>query len=248
MLALSIVIIALFTLILLLWLLGNYTVWRPVVSVDCPRVLMYHSIENNTSDLSVSPAKFEQQLKWLTAKGYRFVTVSELLKMDAENNVVALTFDDGFADNYRYMFPLLTRYAAKATVYLAPDITGIDKLSVAQIQEMQASGLCEFGAHTLNHVNLSQLDEHQANEEIIKSKQKIERITQTECRSFAYPFGRYTDRTVELVKAAGFDSAVTVKKGIEAIRDPYRIKRISVLGKTNIVQFYIAMTRGRYRV
>jgi hypothetical protein len=41
---------------------------------------------------------------------------------------------------------------------------------------------------------------------------------------------------------------VTVKKGIEALTNAYMIKRISVLGKTNIVQFHIAMTRGRYRV
>lgn len=239
---------ALLSLVLLLWFLGNYNIWRPVVASDQPRILMYHSIGNGASDLSVSVSRFDQQLKWLTTKGYRFVTVSELLELDSTEKVVALTFDDGFDDNYTHMFPLLKRYSAKATVYLAPDIVGIDKLSVTQVQEMQASGLCEFGAHTLNHVNLSQLDDSQAQTEIIKSKQRVESMTESECRSFAYPFGRYTDRTVELVKAMGFDSAVTVKKGIEHIRDPYQIKRISVLGKTNIVQFYIAMTRGRYRV
>lgn len=239
---------ALLALVLLLWVLGNYNIWRPVVSVDYPRVLMYHSIENNASDLSVSPAKFEQQLKWLKTKGYRFVTVSELLELDSTEKVVALTFDDGFKDNYTNMFPVLQRYAAKVTIYLAPDISGIDKLTGEQVKEMQASGLCEFGAHTLTHVNLSQLDDSQAQTEITQSKQRVESMIESECRSFAYPFGRYTERTVELVKAAGFDSAVTVKKGIECIQDPYQIKRISVLGKTNIVQFYIAMTRGRYRV
>ncbi|SIS42912.1 polysaccharide deacetylase family protein [Neptunomonas antarctica] len=242
------IIAVLIAVVLLLWFLGNYNIWRPVVSSDQPRILMYHSIGDGISDLSVSTAKFDQQLKWLKAKGYRFVTVSELLELDSTVKVVALTFDDGFEDNYTNMFPVLQRYAAKATVYLAPDISGIDRLTVEQVKGMQASGLCEFGAHTLNHVNLSQLDDPQAQVEIIKSKQKVESMTESECRSFAYPFGRYTDRTVELVKAAGFDSAVTVKKGIEHIQDPYKIKRISVLGKTNIVQFQIAMTRGRYRV
>lgn len=240
--------IAIFTLLILLWGLGNYNIWRPVVASDQPRILMYHSIGDGVSDLSLSIAKFDQQLKWLKAKGYRFVTVSELLELDVTEKVVALTFDDGFEDNYTNMFPVLQRYAAKATIYLAPDISGIAKLTIEQVKNMQASGLCEFGAHTLNHVNLSQLDDPHAQVEIIKSKQRVESMTERECRSFAYPFGRYTDRTVELVKAAGFDSAVTVKKGIERIRDPYQIKRISVLGKTNIVQFHIAITRGRYRV
>jgi peptidoglycan/xylan/chitin deacetylase (PgdA/CDA1 family) len=209
---------------------------------------MYHSISSDVSDLSVSVSQFEQQLTWLKAKGYRFVTVSELVETEVSDKVVALTFDDGFEDNYTNMFPVLQRHNAKASIYIAPDITGINKLTGEQVKIMQASGLCEFGAHTMNHVNLSHLDDQQARYEIEQSKQQVESMTQETCRSFAYPFGRYTDRTVELVRAAGFDSAVTVKKGIEPISDPLQIKRISILGKTNIVQFYIAITRGRYRV
>ncbi|WP_293265535.1 polysaccharide deacetylase family protein [Neptunomonas sp.] len=242
------IITALIALCALLWFLGNYNIWRPVVPSDRPRVLMYHSISNDVSDLAVSVSKFEQQLKWLKARGYRFVTVSELFEMGAQSKVVALTFDDGFEDNYTNMFPVLQRYNAKASIYLAPDISSIDKLTDEQVKIMQASGLCEFGAHTMSHVNLSHLDDEQAKWEIEQSKTTVENLTQEKCRTFAYPFGRYTGRTVELVKAAGFDSAVTVKKGIEHVSDPLQMKRISILGKTNIVQFYIAITRGRYRV
>ena len=242
------IITVLLALFLLLWVLGNYNIWRPVVPSDRPRILMYHSIGSDVSDLSVSVSRFEQQLTWLKEKGYRFVTVSELLETDVDGKVVALTFDDGFEDNYTNMFPVLQRHNAKASIYIAPDITGINKLTGEQINIMQASGLCEFGAHTMNHVNLSHLDDQQAIYEIEQSKQIVESLTQARCRSFAYPFGRYTSRTVALVKDAGFDSAVTVKKGIEHISDPLQIKRISILGKTNIVQFYVAITRGRYRV
>ena len=242
------IITVLLALFLLLWVLGNYNIWRPVVPSDRPRILMYHSIGSDVSDLSVSVSRFEQQLTWLKEKGYRFVTVSELLETDVDGKVVALTFDDGFEDNYTNMFPVLQRHNAKASIYIAPDITGINKLTGEQINIMQASGLCEFGAHTMNHVNLSHLDDQQAIYEIEQSKQIVESLTQARCRSFAYPFERYTSRTVALVKDAGFDSAVTVKKGIEHISDPLQIKRISILGKTNIVQFYVAITRGRYRV
>lgn len=234
--------------VVLLWFLGNYNIWRPVVSSECPRVLMYHSISDWSSELAVTPENFEKQVKWLKESGYKFVTVSELLALDSTQKTVCLTFDDGFEDNYTQMFPLLQRYNAKATIYLAPDIANIKKLTGSQIKEMQASGLCEFGAHTLTHVNLSQLTDNKSKEEIGLSKSRVEALTQSECRAFAYPFGRYTEKTVELVKEAGFDSAVTVKKGIEHISDPYRMKRISILGKTNRLQFYIAMTRGRYRV
>lgn len=235
-------------LLALLWFFSHYTLWRPLISPRHPRILMYHSISEQPTDLAVSPARLARQLAWLNRQGYQFVFVSELIGQPPRDNQVALTFDDGFADNYHNLLPLLERFNAKATIYLAPQISAIERLSPAQIRIMQFSGRCEFGAHTLDHVNLSHLDEAQARHQINASKQAVEQLSGVPCRSFAYPFGRFNEQTVELVRQAGFSSAVTVKKGIAPITDPLRIKRISILGKTNQWQFMIAMQRGRYRV
>ena len=116
------------------------------------------------------------------------------------------------------------------------------------IEEMVRSGLIEFGAHTLSHCNLEKSDLETANFEIKGSKEKVEKLTGMSCTAFAYPFGRFTDNIAAIVKKNGFTSAVTVKKGISEIIDPFKIMRISVLRSTNIVQFRIALTRGRYRV
>lgn len=232
-----------------LFFLAHYNIWRPRVDEKLVRVLMYHSISDADTELAVKPARFERQLNWLASRGYLFCTVSEVLAEPvSEQKRVVLTFDDGFADNYSTMWPLLTRYNAKATIYLAPDIKGIEKLTPEQIREMAASGLCEFGAHTLHHVNLSTLTAAEAQAEITGSKVWVENCLKQPCRAFAYPFGRFNDETVAQVKAAGFESAVTVKKGIEPLTDPFRIKRISILGKTDMLQFAIAISRGRYRV
>ncbi len=214
---------------------------------------MYHSICDHAGqthpDLVVTPQRFQQQLDYLRSNHYQFCTVSELVNApDDGQKRVALTFDDGFADNYTQMFPLLQQFQAKATIYLSPEIQGIDILSAQQISAMQQSGLVEFGAHTLHHVNLAQCDTETAWREIIQSKHRVEALCGQPCLSFAYPYGRYTQDTVTLLKQAGFCSAVTVKKGIEPIADPYRIKRISILGKTNRLQFHLALTRGRYRI
>ena len=214
---------------------------------------MYHSIRKDPGDthseLVVTPEAFERQLKLLQSKNYKFLTISELLNSKTNQYPrVAITFDDGFKDNYEIAFPLLQKYGAKATIYLAPDINGIEKLSTSMIQEMVSSGLIEFGAHTLSHCNLEKSDLEAAYIEIKGSKDKVEELTGMNCEAFAYPFGRFNNDVAAIVKETGFTSAVTVKKGISEIIDPFRIMRISVLRSTNIVQFRIALSRGRYRV
>jgi len=236
-----------------LYFAAHYNFWRPVRPVNLPRILMYHSIKKApgelNSELVVTPESFEKQLKFLQSKGYKFLTISELLNSPSDQDPrVAITFDDGFRDNYEVALPLLKKYGAKATIYLAPDIKDIDKLTTAMIKEMVSSGLIEFGAHTLNHCNLEQCDLDTANFEIKGSKEKVEELTGMSCEAFAYPFGRFNENVAAIVKKTGFTSAVTVKKGISEITDPFRIMRISILRSTNIVQFRIALSRGRYRI
>lgn len=239
-------------LLAVLYFFAHYNFWRSIVDDKYPRILMYHSInkaDNNISnELVVSPNSFEKQLAYLVKKGFRFVTVSELLEQDNCTKCVALTFDDGFSDNYTEAYSLLKKYGAKATIYLAPEITDIDRLTPSMIKEMQNTGIVEFGAHTLSHCNLSKVTDEKAKYEIFASKSAVETLTGSKCEAFAYPYGRYSDSTVELVKEAGYSSAVTVKKGIGPLTDRFRMKRVSILGSTNIIQFHLAITRGRYRV
>lgn len=232
---------------------AHYNYWRASLPAELPRILMYHSISDHCGsmpdELSVTPTSFERQLAALSKQDYEFFTVSELLaRKNSGRPAVAITFDDGFLDNYTEAFPLIKKYKAKATIYLATNIRGIKRLSVEMIQEMQDSNLIEFGAHTENHKNLSTLSEEEAEQEIRNSKTRIEFITSVPCKTFAYPFGRYNDSNVAAVKAAGFKTAVTVKKGVSDLSDPLRLKRISILRSTNIFQFKLALSKGRYKV
>jgi peptidoglycan/xylan/chitin deacetylase (PgdA/CDA1 family) len=233
----------------MLWLANRYQLWRIPKPKSWPRLLMYHSISNEPpTGMNTPPATFEAQLALLKQQGYVFCTVSELLAT-SQKKAIAITFDDGFANNYEYAFPILQKYHVKATIYLAPDIADIKKLSREQIVTMQASGLVEFGAHSLHHINLSQADAAQAQAEIMGSKERVEQLTGQPCVSFAYPFGRFSDETVELVKAAGFSSAVTTKKKIIAnlMAQAFTIPRISTHGAMSKLQFYVAVSRGRYK-
>lgn len=235
--------------LVVLILANRYQLWRLPKANSWPRLLMYHSIENEAATgMNTPPAKFDAQLASLKKQGYVFYTVSELLT-STQAKAIAITFDDGFANNYHQAFPILKKYQAKATIYLAPNITTIDKLTPEQIREMQASGLIEFGAHSMTHLNLLQAPTGIAQAEIVSSKQQVEALTGVACHSFAYPFGRFGVETIELVKAAGFSSAVTTKKKIIArlTTQAFTIPRISTHGAMDNIQFYVAVTRGRYK-
>jgi peptidoglycan/xylan/chitin deacetylase (PgdA/CDA1 family) len=72
--------------------------------------------------LTVTPAAFERQLAFLT-RHYTIVPLQDIVDrlrrgLAPYNRAVALTFDDGFRDNYTRAFPLLRRYQAPATFYL----------------------------------------------------------------------------------------------------------------------------------
>lgn len=236
---------------LVLYLLGNYTFWLPFRSKKLPRLVMLHQITPDipASGMNMPPEKFEKLLQYLVKKQTTFSFVSKLDEFQDKKNIVAITFDDGFIDNYQYAYPLLKKYNVKATIFLATRIEGIEKLNAEQIKEMSDSGIIEFGAHTQHHINLLQTSDGEAYEEILKSKQDVEALV-GHCSSFAYPFGRYNKKHQQMVKEIGFKNAVSTRKKIECYSENNRFElpRISASGMMNAVQMRIALAKGRYKL
>ena len=232
---------------------------------------MYHMIKQPVpgakfNGLRVAPDMFERHIRWLSENNWRFVTMSELVDQKPGDKVVAVTFDDGFEDNYLNAFPVLKKYKAKATLYLVVDRHNRDwsvskkahhnsgelksevKLSDQQIHEMLASGVFELGGHTKTHANLAKLDRESKYSEISESREYLESLFATRLSSFAYPFGIYDKKEDPLlVQKAGFNSAVTTEDGIPAgiTQSPFELQRIKVSGKDGFLAFKIRMRRGR---
>ena len=242
--------------IFLLWVLGQYTFWLPHRSWKIPRILMLHQVSSQepASGMNMQPEKFEQLLKLLQKKKIKTLTMTEWLEYSqsshlGDQKVVALTFDDGFLDNYTYAFPLLEKYQAKATIFLSPNFAAIEKMQPEQLAIMSKSGLVEFGAHTMTHPNLNNISDEQAMQEILASKKwVVEQIGY--CNNFAYPFGRFSPKHMDMAKEAGFLSAVSTKKRIQplSVDNQYCLPRISISGKMNMLQLRIALRVGRYRL
>lgn len=85
-------------------------------------------------------------------------------------------------------------------------------LSWDEIREMSENGI-EFGSHTVTHPQLSQLSYETCKEELLRSKQIIEKQTAKPVRVLAYPFGGNKDfnETVEkAAKEAGYECAFSL--------------------------------------
>ncbi|TCB49817.1 polysaccharide deacetylase family protein [Acinetobacter sp. ANC 4779] len=244
-------VIGIIALTAVLYLLGNYTFWLPFRGAKLPRIVMLHQVTPHeaASGMNMPPQKFEQLLQYLVKKRTHFCFVSELDQYRGKKNVVALSFDDGFLDNYQYAYPLIKKYKAKATIYLATQIEGIDTLNAQQIHEMFGSGVIEFGAHTQHHVNLLKLDDEEAYQEIQNSKRDVEALV-GRCTSFAYPFGRFNEKHQQMAKEIGFKNAVSTRKKVEAYTElnQFNIPRVSTHGAMNALQMRIALAKGRYKL
>lgn len=86
-------------------------------------VLTYHTIRPNGQ---ITPAMFEKHLQWLKAEGYSTINSKELLqhltnKQEIKKRAVQITFDDGWLDNWIYVFPLLKKYEVHATIFIISD-------------------------------------------------------------------------------------------------------------------------------
>ncbi|MFD2515167.1 polysaccharide deacetylase family protein [Pontibacter locisalis] len=94
-------------------------------------VLMYHRVvETDTDiwDIAVSPSNFEQQLQILQESD-NVISLAELAKKVVQRNInknyIAITFDDGYSDNYISAKPLLEKYDMPATFFITS--SNVDK-------------------------------------------------------------------------------------------------------------------------
>ena len=119
------------------------------------------------------------------------------------------SWDDGYATDLR-LADLLDTYGIKGTFYVCPKKQhGKNVLEESDIAHLSKHH--EIGAHTMSHPHLSQISLHDAQKEITKSKEWVEKITQKECAMFCYPYGDTNDAVKNLVQEAGFRGARTTK-------------------------------------
>jgi peptidoglycan/xylan/chitin deacetylase (PgdA/CDA1 family) len=218
-------------------------------------VLCYHSIHPDKHFASATPALFEEHLAWLQ-EHCDIISFEQALERARQGGgkrpAVAITFDDGYADNYDHAFPILASRSITADFFLTVGLlegdplvlkrflneraatqTEITALTWTAVEDMRQAGM-RFHSHTWSHPNLARLDNQAAAIELRRSKEHLENRLGCQVPCIAYPYGKprrhISKRIMELVGRSGYRYAAAVMfRGVRPTDDPLCLPRFYVV-------------------
>ena len=142
-------------------------------------IYMLHSVGNTNTNwiyrtLSIKLLHIENLFRYLNLKKVKSYFLKDLYDYNFQvpPNGICLTFDDGYADNWVYLFPLLKKYNIKATIFVNPEFVdqreiireqfgqevelneqdkALGFLSWQEMIEMQKSNLVDIQSHSMSH-------------------------------------------------------------------------------------------------
>jgi len=222
------------------------------------RVLCYHAVSDLGDDpmlenYCIPPARLRRQLHGLKARGYRFISGPEFVRMmrgkgGVPRKAVLLTFDDAYRDLLEAALPILQELGAPAVTFAvtrcesntwdqAAGARALPLLAVADLLRCRDAGIA-VGSHTRTHRSLPNLDDAQLNDEVGGSVRDLEAVGLGPVEAFAYPFGEHDARARRAAKAAGITVAFTVEPGVARPGDdPHALRRIEVLRSDGMLGF-----------
>ena len=222
-------------------------------------ILMYHIIDEPRASQEAKyccrPRNFDKQMQYLRAAGFRVTALDTLLAAleegdETQENMVAVTFDDGFVCAYDAALPVLLRHEIPATMFIPSDRVGKSNdwmrshatapraiLSVSQLRDLDRAGIT-VGSHTRTHPRLTEIGAVRVADELRGSKAALEQILGKRVDYFAYPFGLCNNAVRDEVERAGYRAACSTRSGFNRKTvDRFLLRRIEVYGSDTIPGF-----------
>ena len=213
-------------------------------------VVAFHHVQDgeDSQGLSIGRDMFERHCRFFK-RHFDVVPLRDLVSRLEEGRSVdrtlAITFDDGYHDNFVNARPVLEELSLPATFFVVSQWIGTETwpwwdreqgvrhpwMTWKQVCLLNERGF-DIGAHTRTHADLGRIDGLEAHEEIFGARREIERHIGRRVDLFAYPYGRATNMSEAnraLVKAAGFRCCCSCYGGLTPPgADPFHLQRIAV--------------------
>ncbi|MBQ3379236.1 MAG: polysaccharide deacetylase family protein [Clostridia bacterium] len=199
-----------------------------------------------TGEYVATPDSLREDLEYLKSHGYETVFISELVSFTKSGSPlpkkpVVITFDDGFLNNVSYALPLLKEYSMKAVIspvgaYCDVYAENCDRnlyyayMTWDDIKEAAQSGYIEIGDHSYDmHSRRPRFgaskksgedDETYArllSDDIEKMQSKLKENSGVDCIVYTYPFGAVSSEAEAVLKAHGFEAALTCRESVNTV-------------------------------
>lgn len=203
---------------------------------EIPRItaICYHEVrpDRREDSLNVDPETFRRHIREFKEAGYSFIGVNDLrqYKTGLKNlpeKAAFITFDDGYADNYNYAYPILREEHVPGIFFVVSStVGGKNRMTASQLREMQANGM-EIESHTVNHENLAAMNEKEIDFELRESKSSLEKILGKPVCALAYPGGKADEEVLESVRKY-YDMAFVASVSPERKQTMYTLQRYGV--------------------
>ncbi len=190
-------------------------------------IILYHNLNPTVpGSMTVTPQKFEANLKLLKNNGFTFIPLKEAVeylegkRASLPPKPVVLTVDDGWESVYTYMYPIIKKLNIPVTLFIYPGSISTEKhyLSWEQLKELKNTGLFDIQGHTYSHPNFKIAKrrlspaayEKYVQKELILSKTILENKMGSRVTLLAWPFGIYNAELEREAQKAGYEMAFTI--------------------------------------
>ena len=225
-------------------------------------VLYYHRVSPDADPRTgVTPEQFAAQMAVLKKLGFAGTSLERALDGAGQGEgspVVALTFDDGYEDNYVHAAPILESFGFVATIYFVAERLGMrvdwtgdplwsghSLMEASQARDLVSRGF-EAGSHTLTHPDLAKIPDKIARREIAESRERLSQELSAPVTTFCYPYGSFGPQHPAMVREAGYRAARTVRRYRFGGRpDPFRMACRPVSGRMGLPRFTLTMLSYR---
>jgi len=227
---------------------------------------MYHHVAPTDRELNVFPEIFENQLGALHGNGWKTLSADEFVYFllngkERPKKCILLTFDDGFADNYIYAYPLLRKFKMKATIFVATDFIADADVSRdpfvplshnpawelahtgrrsevmctwKELEEMEDSGIIDIQSHGMSHRTWRYMKERNYTElgkDLSGSKSLLEKRLSKNINHLCWPGGYYDEDGIKAAEEAGYKALYTTERGFNTAENLKTVSRLPVKNK-----------------
>lgn len=225
-------------------------------------ILCYHSVHADwQSPLAVAPDDFDRQCEWLR-RHRTVVDLDTAVRLASRSGrlprrTVALTFDDGFADNLETALPILRRHGLPAAMFIVADtLTGghpvdwvddppafsLRTLTLEQTRQLAAAGMT-IGSHTMTHRTQTELTVDVCRRDLVESRRMLEDLLDVPITYLAYPRGRHNRAVRAAAEAAGYTHSFALPTGPETVTE-HSLPRVGVYRNNTGIKFRAKTSRS----